>query len=78
MRDYIEKARLELNIKTLRDIQIETAKTWAGRACAAAEMGIFHDAIEYAHESIEHAALSGNDILLREVRSTMKQYGIEV
>ena len=78
MNTYIENAVVELSKKTLRDIQIETAKTWAGRACAAAQMCLIHDAIEYAHESIEHAALSGNDSLLREVKYTMKQYGIEV
>lgn len=78
MQPYIEKAIAELQQKTLNAIQQETAKVWAGRACAAASMGLWHDAIEYAHESVEHAALSGNDALLREVRLTMRQFGVEV
>ena len=78
MNPYIEKAIAELQQKTLNAIQQETAKVWAGRACAAAHLGLHHDAIEYAHEAVEHAALSGNDTLLREVRTTMRQFGVEV
>lgn len=78
MNHYIEKALAELQQKTLNAIQQETARVWAGRACAAAHLGLHHDAIEYAHESVEHAALSGNDSLLREVRAVMKQFGVEV
>ena len=36
------------------------------------------DAIEYAHESIEHAALSGDDALLALVRTSMRQHNIPV
>jgi hypothetical protein len=34
------------------------------------------DAIEYAHESIEHAALSGDDTVLADVRASLAQYGV--
>lgn len=78
MEEYIRRAAAELRQKTLNDIQVETAKIWAGRAIVAAGMGFAHDAIEYAHEAIEHAALSGKDSLLREVRTAMKAHGVEV
>ena len=78
MKQYIDKAITELQQKTLNAIQQETARVWAGRACAAVSLGLWPDAVEYAHESIEHAALSGNDALLREVRLVMKQFGVEV
>lgn len=76
---YITKAAAELRHKTLRDIQIETALTWCGRACAAALSGTVNggaDAIEYAHEAIEHAALSGSDTLLRDVRAELRRHGV--
>lgn len=76
--DYIRRAATELRQKSLNDIQVETAKVWAGRAIAAAKLGLGHDAIEYAHEAIEHAALSGKDSLLREVRTAMDAHGVEV
>lgn len=63
--------------KTLKQIQVETAYKWAGRALAAASLGLGHDAIEYAHEAIEHAALSGKDNVLREIREVFKQAGVE-
>ena len=78
MNKYIEKAIAELQQKTLNDIQQETALVWAGRSCAAAQFGLHHDAIEYAHESIEHAALSGNNALLNEVRAVMKGFGVQL
>ncbi len=55
---------VELRKKTLHQIQVETAYKWSGRACAAALLGRMDDAEEYAHEAIEHAALSGDDQLL--------------
>jgi hypothetical protein len=73
-----EEALQELRTKTLNDIQVETALKWAGRACAAATYGLWHDAIEYAHEAIEHAALSGKDNLLRDIRAAMKAHGLEI
>ena len=73
---YIRKAMTDLKGKTLNQIQIETAMVWCGRACAAALLGAHDDAHEYAHEAIEHAALSGNDALLRDVRSELASHGI--
>jgi len=73
---YIERAIDELSVKSLADIQVETALTWAGRACAASHMGRLADAVEYAHEAIEHAALSGHDTLLGEIRASLEKYGI--
>lgn len=75
---YIQKAEKDLAGKTLHQIQVETAHTWGGRACAAVLMGRHDDAHEYAHEAIEHAALSGDMVLLRGVREAMRQYGVEV
>ena len=68
----------ELQKKTLRQIQVDTAYKWSGRACAAALMGRMDDAEEYAHEAIEHAALSGDDRLLAEVRRAHARFNIEV
>ena len=87
----IDKALDELRRKSLRDIQIDTAYTWCARACAAAQLAKLEstvsssypsgrvwleDAIEYAHESIEHAALSGDDTVLADVRASLAQYGV--
>lgn len=74
---YIEKAKGELSSKSLKQIQIETALTWTGRACASALRGEHDDAIEYAHEGIEHAALSGERGLLDQVRSVLFEHGME-
>jgi len=78
MKEYIDKGKAELLKKTLNDIQKETAKVWTGRACAAALLGLHGDAKEYAHEAIEHAALSGDDLLLTEVRSTLLGHEVEL
>jgi hypothetical protein len=74
----IDDGLAELRKKTLHQIQVETAIKWCGRACAAALMGRVDDAEEYAHEAIEHAALSGDDALLREVREALRQCGVEL
>lgn len=74
---YIEKARNELTTKDLRRIQIETALTWTGRACAAADARKMAEANEYAHEGIEHAALSGVPGLLEKVREVLSEHGVE-
>lgn len=76
--EQIKKAAAELRIKSLKDIQVETAKTWAGRACVAAGMGREQDAIEYAHEAIEHAALSGKEGLLTDIRASLRACGVDV
>jgi hypothetical protein len=78
MDEYIRRAAVELHSKSLNEIQVETAKIWTGRACVAADLGLRHDAIEYAHEAVEHAALSGKDSLLRDVRMALKAHGVEV
>jgi hypothetical protein len=72
----IREALVELRGKTLHQVQVETAYKWAGRACAASMMGQHDDAEEYAHEAIEHAALSGDDRLLGAVRAAMRGHGV--
>ena len=74
----IEEGLAELRRKDLHTIQVETAIKWCGRACAAALLGRHDDAEEYAHEAIEHAALSGDDALLAAVRRAQRAHGIEV
>lgn len=67
---------VDLARKNLRQIQAETAVTWTGRACAARYLRHDADAIEYAHEAIEHAALSGDAALLEAVRAQLRVYGV--
>jgi len=76
--EQVKKAAAELRVKSLKDIQVETAKTWAGRACVASGLGLKQDAIEYAHEAIEHAALSGKERLLTDIRASLQACGVEV
>lgn len=75
---HIAEAKNELAEKSLLDIQLETALKWCGRACAAADKGIEHDATEYAHEAVEHAALAGDDKLLDAIRQALKFYKVEL
>lgn len=77
LEEQIQTALEELQHKTLLQVQQETALTWAGRACAAAQMGLHDNAHEYAHEAIEHAALSGDDRILIDIRVVMGHYGVE-
>ena len=63
----------ELQQKTLQQIQVETAYTWAYRASAARALGLDADAIEYEHEALEHAALSGDDTVLYTVRRIVRE-----
>ena len=73
------EAMSELKSKDIKTIQIETAVKWCGRAVAAKLLGLSdRDVTEFAHESIEHAALSGDDSLLRKIRSALAQLNIEV
>jgi hypothetical protein len=67
--DKVQAADLELGTKSLRDIQIETAYTWGARFIAARSRYLagkdvrwLHDAVEYEHEAIEHAALAELDM----------------
>lgn len=78
IKSHMDKALEELKDKDLNQIQVATALTWCGRACAAAEMGKDDDATEYAHEAIEHAALSGNDKLYKFVKDCLKKYQVEL
>lgn len=59
----------ELRSKTLEEIQCETAFTWAYRAWGANKLNLAHDAVEYEHEAIEHAALTGDDRVLAMTRN---------
>lgn len=83
--ERLQAAIKELRTKTLRQIQIETAITWMYR-CGAAKaiageyadqadlpqvMKYTSDAGEYGHEALEHAALAGDDELLRIVRAVV-------
>ncbi len=76
----------ELRTKSLSAIQQETAFTWAYRAAAAHSVIVeaqargqhdlahrwMHDATEYAHEALEHAALCGDDRVLLAVRRIVR------
>ena len=75
---YIEKGQKELEGKDLHQIQVETSLTWCGRACASAARGNLSDAREYAHEAVEHAALSGDYGLLQEIRNALDKYKVEL
>jgi hypothetical protein len=77
---YITRAWNEIEIKSLKDVQRETALVWMGRACAASmQLGVVSpDTVEYAHEAIEHAALCGDDTVLRVVRESLADHGIVV
>jgi hypothetical protein len=67
-----DAATAELQQKSLRDIQRETAIKWAGRASAAAKLGLGPAIVdEYRHEAIEHAALSGDALTLASVRQVV-------
>lgn len=63
----LANAIVELRSKSLQDIERETAVRWAERAVAAYSLG-YDEADEYAHEALEHAGLSGDDVLLDWVR----------
>lgn len=74
---HITAGMQELSTKSLLDIQRETAMKWAGRAVAATVLQRHDDAHEFAHEAVEHAALSGDDALLAFIRRVFSQYGVE-
>lgn len=74
--EFVTQALSELSHKSLRQIQFETAMVWYGRAVAAMTLGKTSDAIEYAHESIEHAALSGDIGLLQGIREGLRKSGM--
>jgi hypothetical protein len=72
---YVAEALDELQHKTVVDIEAETALKWCGRAVAAMQLGLEEDAHEYAHEAMEHAALTGDVPLLMAVRSAIIESG---
>lgn len=74
--EYVRQALVELTRKSLQTIQLETAMVWYGRAVAAVQLGKPADAIEYAHESIEHAALAGDVGLLEGIRAGLRRHGL--
>lgn len=73
-----EEALAELQEKGMRQIQVETAAKWCGRALAARMLGLSErDTTEFAHEAVEHAALSGDEQVLRTVRIALEEFEIE-
>jgi len=70
------RAMDELRRMPIRQVQIETAITWGGRAIAAKAMGREADAHEYAHESLEHVALADELDLQKLLRQTFALRGI--
>lgn len=75
--ESIKNAKEELSKKSIEEIQVATAITWLGRAVASVESNP-NDAKEYAHEAIEHAALSEDDNLLKTVRKVLKDNKVEI
>lgn len=70
-----EKSDKELSEKTLEQIQVETAKTWADRAETAYKKAIEEKSVkwlveaeEYAHEAIEHSALSEDTTVFDKIK----------
>jgi hypothetical protein len=70
---YVDAARTELRQTSLAGIQRQTALVWYGRAIAAIELGRLGDAREFAHESIEHAALTGDMQLISELHGLLAE-----
>jgi len=79
----IEKGSKDIELKSLAQIQEETAWTWASRAAAAykklEETGDWKwktDAEEYRHEAVEHAALIGDThpTVLTEIHDALEEY----
>ena len=75
---YLDKAIADVSSKTLTQIQYETAWTWTARACVAAQLGKPEDAREYAHEGLEHAALSARPMFVDEIRAVLARHGVVV
>jgi len=85
MTTSIEEACIELVQKSQEQIQIDTAFTWAYRACAAYKFSRecqsegkladslkwLLDASEYEHEAFEHAGLV-SDKMLKQIRKMIK------
>jgi phage gp46-like protein len=63
--ETVERAKEELRTKSLAQIHYETAMVWLARAVAAHQISLqthqpryLIDAEDYAHEALEHGALS--------------------
>lgn len=63
----LKKASEELSKSNIHTIQVAAAYSWGSRACVAFQNFLktkdvrwYHDALEYYHESLEHAALVEN------------------
>jgi len=74
--DKTEETKKELEGKSLKDIQIETAHKWMDRAEEAYKKAIdeksvkwLMDAVEYGHEAIEHSSLCEEVSVFEEVKS---------
>lgn len=77
LQKHIDNGLAELQEKTIREVQRETAYKWAGRACAAAMLNLDEgDVHEYAHEALEHAALCEDDRVIKTVRAAFKRCGV--
>lgn len=76
LQGYVETALNELRRTRMHDIQRQTALVWYGRAIAAIKLGRPEDAREFAHESIEHAALSGDMRLVAELHQRLVSHGL--
>lgn len=73
-----EETAKELDEKSLKDIQIETAKKWADRAEEAYKKAIDEKSIkwlleadEYFHEAIEHSSLSEDLSTFEDIRAKL-------
>jgi hypothetical protein len=77
LEDAIDAGMAELKKKSLRVIQTDTAIKWLGRAVAAVKLGKTDDAHEYAHEALEHAALSDKPTLITDVRAILRKVGVK-
>ena len=63
-----QEALDEVQAYTMYQLHAQTAMKWAYRAWAANFLSLNLQALEYEHEAVEHAALSGNDHMLVVVR----------
>lgn len=83
----VKAAIKELEVKSIEDIQRETAWKWASRACASfqkaseqkslkAAVKWLMEAEEYKHEAVEHAALVEKEDgkLLKEVLHAINEF----
>ena len=67
----IQHATAELQTVPKTEIERRTAITWAARAISAYRLKMYSDVADYAHEAIEHAAVSGDDQLPAYLRAAI-------